>query len=264
MKIALAQMAMAETPEQNFNTSMKYLEEAATHGGDLICFPELQFGKFFPQYNTYDTTPMEMAESHPFIKKIQEACRRHHIMAAPNIYLCEGGNKYDATLLINHDGRILGRQEMIHIAQAEQFYEQAYYAPGPAFRVFDTDFGKIAIVVCFDRHYPESIRTQALQGAELIIIPTANTQREPLEMFEWEIRVQAFQNSVHIVMCNRTGQEDGMDFAGESLIADARGSLVAKASKEQCILYGDLDLKQSSELKVTRPYTSLRRPELYR
>ena len=69
------------------------------------------------------------------------------------------------------------------------------------FKVFDTPFGKVGIVICFDRHLPESIRTCTLKGAQLIIIPTANTLAEPLEMFEWELRVQAFQNNVFVAMC---------------------------------------------------------------
>ena len=92
---------------------------------------------------------------------------------------------------------------MVHVAQAEKFYEQDYYTPSDdGFHVFETVHGTIGIVVCFDRHYPESIRTEALRGADLIVIPTVNTKVEPSEMFEWELRVQAFQNSVAIESIN--------------------------------------------------------------
>ena len=85
-----------------------------------------------------------------------------------------------------------------------RFFEQDYYTPADdGFKVFETEFGKIGLVICFDRHYPESIRTEALMGADLILIPTVNTKAEPSEMFEWELRVQAFHNSVFIAMCNR-------------------------------------------------------------
>ena len=94
------------------------------------------------------------------------------------------------SFLIDDEGNIIGTQKMVHVAQCEQFYEQSYYTPSEeGFSVFDTKIGKIGIVVCFDRHYPESIRTEALRGAELILVPTANTTAEPLEMFQWEIRV---------------------------------------------------------------------------
>ena len=83
-----------------------------------------------------------------------------------------------------------------------------YYTPSEeGFQVFTTEFGKIGIVICFDRHLPESIRSCAAQGADLVIVPTANTKAEPLEMFEWEMRVQAYQNQTFVAMCNRVGKE---------------------------------------------------------
>lgn len=130
--------------------------------------------------------------------------------------------------------------------------------------MFDTIYGKIGIVVCFDRHYTESIRTEMLMGADLIVIPTVNTKAEPSEMFEWELRVQAFQNSVAIAMCNRVGTEGQMDFSGESIVIDAKGNVVAKAKDEEQILYADIDLSDSVKIRKDRPYTDLRRTEFYR
>ena len=154
----------------------------------------------------------------PYVEGICRACRKNRIFASPNIYIEENGKKYDMSLLINDEGKIVGRQKMVHIAQCENFYEQTYYEPSEdGFPVFDTKLGRIAIVVCFDRHYPESVRTEALHGAELILIPTANTSAEPSELFQWEIKIQAFQNSVNIAMCNRVGKEGDMEFSGESM-----------------------------------------------
>ena len=99
---------------------------------------------------------------------------------------------------------------MVHVFQAPQFYEVDYYTPSEdGFKVFDMPFGRVGIVICFDRHLPESIRTCSLLGAALVIVPTANCKAEPMELFEWEIRVQAMQNSVFVAMCNRVGLEGG-------------------------------------------------------
>ena len=120
------------------------------------------------------------------MKEVGDTCRKNQIMAVPNIYLLENERPYDASILINKNGKILGIQKMVHIAQADKFFEQDYYTPSDdGFKVFETEFGKLGIVVCFDRHYPESIRTEALKGADLILIPTVNTKAEPSEMFEW-------------------------------------------------------------------------------
>ena len=92
------------------------------------------------------------------MKEAGDTCRKNQIMAVPNIYLLENECPYDASILINKNGKILGIQKMVHIAQADKFFEQDYYTPSDdGFKVFETEFGKLGIVVCFDRHYPDSI-----------------------------------------------------------------------------------------------------------
>ena len=95
------------------------------------------------------------------------------------------------------------------------------------------------------------------QGAVLILIPTVNTKAEPSEMFEWELRVQAFQNSVMPAMCNRVGAEDEMHFSGESV--DAHGNVLTKADDTEQIVYVDADLSTVKKIRASKPYTQLRR-----
>ena len=264
MKIALCQMANVGSMHQNLEKSIQAMQEAALHGADLILFPEVQLTEFFPQYRGQDVTDYRIRPNSEIVKIFCDAARENHIMAVPNLYLYEKGNTYDASLLIDKSGTISGIQKMVHVAQAEQFYEQDYYTPSDeGFQVFDTEFGRIGIVVCFDRHYPESIRTEVLMGADLILIPTVNTKAEPSQMFEWELRVQAFQNSVYLAMCNRTGTEGGMQFSGESVVVDANGDLLVKVDDQEQILYADLDLEEAGRIRNSRPYTNLRRTEWY-
>ena len=265
MKLAMYQMKNAGSVERNLEKSLRAIGEAAKAGADLILFPEVQLTEFFPQYPGQDVAHYAVTLDHPIVEQFRAACRAHHIMVCPNLYLAEGGNYYDASLLIGTDGEIIGLQKMVHIAQAHQFYEQDYYAPADdGFKVFETPLGRIGIVVCFDRHYPESVRTEALMGADLILIPTVNVKAEPGETFQWEIRIQAFQNSVAIAMCNRVGAEGEMDFSGESIVADANGNLLLLADDREAILYADIDMAQSGAIRARRPYTSLRRPEFYK
>ena len=119
------------------------------------------------------------------------------------------------------------------------------------------------MVVCFDRHYPESIRTSALKGAELVLVPTANTKDEPSELFQWEVKIQAFQNSAYVAMCNRVGFEGQMDFCGESIVADYNGDTIALAGNEETLLFAEVDLPAAAAARQRKPYTSLRRPALY-
>ena len=265
MRIALAQMKNEGTIQRNLDKSVELIREATENKADLILFPEVQLTEFFPQYEGMDATKYQLNMDSKEVKRLQEASREYSIISVPNIYMEENGNVYDASLFIGADGEIKEIQKMVHVAQADQFYEQDYYTPSnDGFKVIDTIYGKIGIVVCFDRHYPESIRTETLMGADCILIPTVNTKAEPSEMFEWELRVQAFQNSVAIAMCNRVGYEGKMDFSGESIVVDANGGVIAKAEDQEQILYADLDLSNSLKIRQSRPYINLRRKEWYK
>ena len=264
MKIALCQMQMSGDAEQNRRRSLDQIALAAQAGARLILFPEVQLSPFFPQYEGRDASGYCVAWDSPVIHAFRDACRENKIYASPNFYVEKDGKRFDMSFLIDDRGEILGTQEMVHIAPAACFYEQDYYTPSEeGFRVFDTPIGKIGIVVCFDRHYPESIRTEALRGAELILIPTANTADEPSELFQWEIKIQAFQNSVFAAMCNRVGREDGMLFSGESIVAGPGGETLALAGSGEELLFCETDLEQARILRENKPYTQLRRKALY-
>lgn len=262
MKLAMAQMQMTASLEENLDKTLDYCDQAKD--SDLLFFPEIQLSPFFPQYEKNDATKYCMDLNHKVIKQLTAKAKEYQYYLSPNIYLELDNKRYDTSLWINSDGKLIDHAKMVHIAQAPYFYEQDYYTPSnDGFKVFDTPFGKIGIVICYDRHLPESIRTVTLKGADLIIIPTANTKLEPLEMFEWEIRVQAMQNQVFIAMCNRVGVEDQMDFAGESLIVDPNGNVIMKANDQEQLIECEIKLKEARRLREKKPYFSTRRPEWY-
>jgi predicted amidohydrolase len=264
MKLALAQMQLEASLEANLKKSLEAIEQASIQGAQLVCFPEIHLSPFFPQYPARDVSPYVVKTGSEAIRKLCTQCGKFKIAAVPNLYLEEGANRYDASLAIDADGSILGISKMVHIVQVPRFYEQDYYTPSnTGFQVYTTRAGKIGIVICFDRHYPESIRACALKGADLIIIPTANTKDEPLEVFEWELRVPARQNGLFIAMCNRVGLEGEMDFAGESIVVDPNGDVVMKANDQEQIIYADIDLALIAKTRNSRPYLKLRRPEKY-
>lgn len=129
MKIALAQMKMTPEMEINYQKSISLIEEAAQKGASLILFPEIQLTPFFPQFKDENVSDYVMTIDDPYVEGICRACRKNRIFASPNIYIEENGKKYDMSLLINDEGKIVGRQKMVHIAQCENFYEQTYYEP---------------------------------------------------------------------------------------------------------------------------------------
>lgn len=243
MRLAMAQMHMEEDMHRNLETTLRMMREAKATGADLILFPEIQLSPFFPKYPGRDASRWVLTPDSLEVAAIRDVCRKLSLWVSPNLYLEIRGKRYDTSLMIDSGGEIRGMSKMVHIYQAENFYECDYYTPSEeGFQVFDTPFGKIGIVICFDRHIPTSIRSCAKQGAELVLIPTANLVTEPMELFEWEIRMQAYQNSVFVAMCNRVGAEDHLTFAGRSLVAAPDGSLLYRAGEAEGLYCVDISL----------------------
>lgn len=264
VKIALAQMKINEDVNKNFEKTLNLIGTAAQNGAKLICFPELQLNPFFPQYRGVNTSKYILKTNDEKIKKIQQKCKEFNIIAVPNFYFEENNKYYDASLLINGTGNILGVSKMVHIISCCQFYEQDYYSPSDTgFKVYNTPIGKIGIIICFDRHIAESFRLCALQGADLVIIPTANVKSEPLDKFEWELRIPAMQNNIFVAMCNRVGIEGEMEFAGESIVVNPDGDVLLKADDKEQLIFADIDIAQVLECRDKRPYIKLRRPQIY-
>ena len=258
MKLAMAQMRMGTTIAENLEQTLQYMEQAKAFGADLIFFPEVQLSPFFPQYENREAAQWLLAEDSAEIQSICEACKRLRLWACPNVYLELDGKRFDASIMIDDNGSVMGISKMVHIAQAKYFYEQDYYAPSDdGFKVYDTPFGKIGVVICFDRHLPDGIRSCARQGAELVIIPTANIEGEPLELFEWEVRVQAFQNTVFAAMCNRVGREGEITFAGQSLLAGPDGGLLFKADGSEGLFVVEVITEQVRRERAKRPWIFL-------
>ena len=265
MKIALYQFLPQSDMHENVEKVLNCMERAAGEGADLFLTTEVCLSPFFPQYPGRDASSYALKIDDEVVKAFQAACRRLKLAASPNIYLREGGKYYDASLLIDASGELLGISKMVHICQAPCFYEQDYYSPSDTgFQVYDTAMCKIGIVICYDRHFPESIRSCALKGAQLILIPTVNTSSEPRDLYEWELRVAAMQNNVFIACCNRVGAEDAMEFYGESMVIDPDGNIVAKAGDSEQLLFADIDLSLIATAREKRPFLEHLRPEAYK
>jgi predicted amidohydrolase len=258
MKLAMVQMSVSSDIEENLAKTLNYMEQAAKAGAEFIFFPEVQLSPFFPQYEKRDATPWLMQPEGKEVQAIKAKCKELGIYASPNVYLELNGQRYDSSLVIDSQGQLLGISKMVHIAQAQYFYEQDYYTPSDdGFKVYDTPFGKVGVVICFDRHLPDGIRSCASQGAQLVIIPTANIQGEPMELFQWEVQVQAFQNTCCVAMCNRVGAEGALTFAGESLLAGPKGELLYKTDDKEQLIVVDVPMDYAAAEQKARPWLTL-------
>ena len=264
LRVAAVQMAMSERMEENYRKSLKFLREAAEGGAKLVCFPEGQLGRYLPQYPGLDAADFAIEADHPYLRGFQQACRELGVLAVVSVCLKEAEKVYAAAVLISEEGEILHVEKKKHIVRAPNFYERDYFTPGDGpIRPVETSVGRIGIIMCFDRHYPESFRSLALQGCDFAVVPVANDRTEPLELFEWELRIPAFQNGMYTLMVNRVGTEGRMDFAGRSVFSDPDGAVPARAGEEEGITWADLDFTRCAQQRARKQYLELRRPAVF-
>lgn len=267
MKIALIQQHATRNKEDNIARGIKALEEASSHGAQLVAYPELAFDFFLPQYLS-SSKSFDLAEPVPgsTTRVFSQKAKELKVVAILNVFEREEDKTYDSSLVIDNDGMIIGKTRMIHILEAPCFHEKGYYSPGNlGAGVFGTAVGKIGIAICYDRHFPEYMRALALKGAELVVVPQAGAVNEwPPGIFEAELQVAAFQNGYFTALVNRVGKEDRLTFAGKSFITDPEGRIIAHApAGKDYILYADIDFERLKECPAQKYFLLDRRPDIY-
>lgn len=242
-------MAMVRNIGGNLDKALS-LSDRAT-GADLLFFPELQLSPFFPRFRAdellqktgFTAEEYLLDEENWYINRFIAKAQERHLCISTNFYMLHNGRPYDLSLMISAEGRLMGRSMMVNIVSQPNFYETDYYtASTEGYRVYDLPFGRVGIVICYDRHHPESIGSCARQGAQLVIIPTANLKSEPMERFEQEISLLARRHNVFIAMCNRVGEEYGAVFAGESLVVSPSGEILQKAGDKETLMLCEFSL----------------------
>jgi len=267
LKIALVQQHATKNKLENVTRGLRALDEAVTQGAELICYPELAFNFFLPQYPATSEL-LRLAEPipGPTTDLFSRKAEKHGVVVILNLFERAGSKTYDTSPVINSKGEIIGKPQMIHILEAPNFHEKGYYSPGSrGIHVFDTIVGRIGIAICYDRHFPEHMRELALKGAELVVVPQAGAVDEwPAGIFEGELQVAAFQNGYFIALANRVGKEDAISFAGESFVTNPFGKVIARAPKNiDCILYADIDVDKISQSHAKKHFLLDRRPRIY-
>ena len=266
-RVALGQLAASEDRDANLTHAVEMIRRAASQGAELICFPEMGFSRFFPQFRA-DPSFFDWAEPipGPTVERLSAAARRSGIVVVANIFeRASPGEYYDCSPVIDADGALLGRTRMVHIAEAPLFNEKFYYRPGPGeFSVFPSKAGPLGVAICYDRHYPEQLRILALRGCQILLVPLAAISREQWPMFEMEMQVASFQNQYFAVVVNRAGSEDGMEFIGRSFVTDPYGHVIARAADgTPDLLLVDLELNEIERARRVIPHFRDRRAELY-
>lgn len=236
MKIAVAQMVGSPDRDRNRDAAQRLVQTAAGDGADLILFPEMSILEFFPRlphrYEFFDFgEPIPGPTSEWFCKLAADnnvhVVYNHYERSPEHLF-------FDTSVVLDRKGRFVGRQRMMHLAEEPGYNEKFYYAPGwDQYNVFELEGWRFGIAICYDRHFPEVFRSFILQGAELVLVPTAVAASEPFaDVYELEMRAAAVTHGVYIAMANRVGSEPPLDFLGRSMIIDPLGNVVASLDDE--------------------------------
>ena len=268
MKIALVQMCYTENKEENVKKAINYVREASTQGAEIVCLQELFSTIYFPAVE--DPRYFALAEPipGPTINRLCDVAKRFKVSMIVPIFEEDTevvGIFYNAAVVIGSDGNILGKYRKTHIPQLPGYKEKFFFKPGnPPYSVFDTGSCKLGVVLCYDRHFPEATRIEAVKGAQIVFVPTC-TAFYP-ETWELELRAHAAFNTIFVAGVNRVGKEfphQAAKYFGKSLMANPRGDIVAQAGEDEELLIVDINLGEVRERRKIAPFLRDRRPELY-
>ncbi len=272
-KIALVQMSMGAESGKNLDKALSRIKEAASKGANIVCLPELFNTPYFPQEER--ARAEEYAEAIP--GKVSEALSRsakeNKVVLVGGSIFERGGKKYfNTTAVFDESGKMLGTYRKMHIPHDPNFYEQNYFERGDlGYKVFDTRYGRIGTLICYDQWYPEAARTLALMGADIIFYPTAIGWVDGVQPAEgnwqeaWEAvqRGHAVANATAVCAVNRVGREGSMEFWGGSFIYSQFGTLLAHGDSREGLVVGEVDLELGRTVKEGWRFFYNRRPETY-
>ncbi len=269
VRAAIVQAKWTGDKESMIGASLAMAKEAASQGAQVLCFQELFYGPYFcqvqdPEYYGYaESIPGPTTE-----KMIQLATETGMVVVAPIYEEEQPGVYYNTAVVIDADGRYLGKYRKTHIPQVKGFWEKYYFRPGNlGYPVFDTAVGRIAVYICYDRHFPEGWRALGLAGAKIVFNPSATSRGLSAYLWNLEQPAAAVANEYFVGAINRVGVEPLGDneFYGGSYFCDPRGQIVGEAasSTDDEVVVRDLDMRALEEVRQLWAFYRDRRPDAY-
>lgn len=269
--------------QNSINKAEELVRKAASNGAKIILLSELFERKYFCQERRYDYYDLALPISeNPAVLHFQKVCKELKVVMPISVYEKDGNTFYNSVAMIDADGTNLGTYRKTHIPDDHYYQEKFYFTPGnTGFKVFDTEYGKVGVGICWDQWFPETARCLALKGADIILYPTAIGSEPILEVDSsghWMRTMQGHSaaNIIPVAAANRIGREDvepseenggqrsSLTFYGNSFLTDETGDLVARASRDQEeIIYAEYDFDEIRRNRSSWGLFRDRRPECY-
>ena len=282
--VGLVQTRCGTDLRENTERALAGIREAAKQGAQVVCLQELFRSRYFCQRE--DTASFDLAESIPgeTSDALGRVAKEAGVAVVGSLFERRAAGIYHNTATIHDaDGSLLGLYRKMHIPDDPLYYEKYYFTPGDlGFRVFDTRFGRIGALVCWDQWYPEAARLTALQGADVLFYPTAigwhpkekiNYGKAQAEAWTTMMRSHAIANGVYVCAANRVGLErpenpspsdEGIEFWGGSFVCDPFGVMLKEAGRvEEEVIVVEIDRTHQEEVRRNWPFLRDRRIDAY-
>ena len=279
MKIALIQKSRTSDVENNILTLKESIKDAAFKGAELVVLQELHNSLYFCQVESTDNFDLAEPIPGPSTELYGNTAKECGIVLVTSLFERRAAGLYHNTAVVfDKDGSIAGKYRKMHIPDDPAYYEKFYFTPGDlGFHPIQTSLGKLGVMVCWDQWYPEGARLMALQGAEILIYPTAigwestdTAEEKQRQLTAWQTvqRGHAVANGIPVVAVNRCGHEEdpsgqtnGINFWGHSFVAGPQGEILAEADTNPTTLIVDVDMKRCENVRRWWPFLRDRRIE---
>jgi len=278
-KLGLVQMACGRDPNENLAKAEWRIREAAAHGAQIICLPELFRTPYFCREEDPELFALAEPIPGPTTERLGRVARELKVvLIAPLFERRAPGLYHNTAAVIGRKGELFGIYRKMHIPDDPLFYEKFYFTPGDlGFPTFSTPFGRISVLICWDQWYPEAARAAALRGATVVFYPTAigwhpveKEQRGAAQLDAWRTmqRAHSIANGVYVAAANRVGLEGPADraieFWGSSFVADPFGQVIAEANDtDEATLIAECDPRRIEEVRRNWPFIRDRRIDAY-
>ena len=275
--VGLVQMSCTADKIANLHKAVEKVREAAAKGAQIVCLQELFTSLYFCDTEDYEHFKLAEAIPGPSTEVLGKVAAELGVVIIASLFEQRAkGIYHNTTAVLDADGTYLGKYRKMHIPDDPAFYEKFYFTPGDlGYKVFQTKFASIGVLICWDQWYPEAARITALMGADILFYPTAigwatsqdaATSTEQYNAWQTIQRSHAVANGVHVVGVNRVGfeQDGAMQFWGGSFVSNPFGTLLYQASYDQEeVAVVSLDTADSDKYRVHWPFLRDRRIDSY-
>ncbi len=275
VNIGLVQQSVTDDPQLNLEKTIKDIRTAASGGANIVCLQELFMTRYFCDTEDYDNFNLAEHIPGPTTAKLQAVASELNIVIIASLFeKVDAGIYFNTTAVIDADGSFLGKYRKNHIPDDPGYFEKFYFAPGDTgYQIFNTRYGRIGVLICWDQWYPEAARIVSMMGAQILFYPTAigwaqsqdeETNADQYQAWQTIQRSHAIANGVSVVAVNRSGIEKDMKFWGGSFVANPFGKVLYQAPHDsEDIKVVEADLTLSDFYRVHWPFMRDRRIDTY-